>query len=750
MAREARAGLKILQEDKAGDSSKSLPDLQGKLKQAEEQLALLRDSNKLLREESTKVQESMDSTRSQLDKEKNSMAPLEKKQNELLLERAALVSEKESLNREVEAWKSRVQSLVSKFNQIDPVEHENVVKEVGVLKKACDDLKIQKVAASKEGTNAKALVSKLTKDLTQQKALVQKQSSLLKKLKVEKESATKTSSATAAVATERDQLKERVQKVQSDFASTKTELKGANDRIEMLKVRMRQFQKTIGDQRKKISDLETTVSAAAAKGTDPKPPAPAPTTQAAKPADTEGPSGKKANETKDEAKVQAVAINQEEPTSSVKVTPKDVPKDVPKDAPKDVSKDAPKDAPKESAPTVPAGGFKFGPSSTQGTKTAAPTGSLGAPPAKKAKVVDKKEVQTKIEPTQPTKKTAPPPAAAPPTKKAKVEDKKEDAPKTDSPDKAKAAEMLKEKLKQAMERKEKLKKRKMAVQSDQALKRAATEAEQKQSGKEAEAKVEPAASSAKLSPKVSPKAPAPKSVSPVPKSFVSATKKVEAPAPAVVPVKKVAPVVAPTAETKESPKEAPPAPSKETAKDAPKDVSKAAPKEAPKAAPKETPKVGAFGSRTPFANPTSFASAATAPQFGATSFGPPAATGGGFPFGPAKPGGGFDAAPAAGGLKKQTSGSSTASSVFLDMKPPSSTAAPFSFGSSSIKLPTPTIAPPAGPSPFGAFTGVNPFAGPPATSAAKPLFGSSTSIKPADSEKDATKESEGQPKGDEA
>ena len=100
----------------------------------------------------------------------------------------------------------------------------------------------------------------------------------------------------------------------------------------MLKVRMRQFQKTIGDQRKKKSDLETTVSAAAAKGMDPKSPAPAPTTQAAKPADTEGPIGKKANETKDEAKVQAVAIKPEEPTSSVKVTAKDVLKGVLKDA----------------------------------------------------------------------------------------------------------------------------------------------------------------------------------------------------------------------------------------------------------------------------------------------------------------------------------------------------------------------------------------------------------------------------------
>jgi hypothetical protein len=65
------------------------------------------------------------------------------------------------------------------------------------------------------------------------------------------------------------------------------------------------------------------------------------------------------------------------------------------------------------------------------------------------------------------------------------------------------------------------------------------------------------------------------------------------------------------------------------------------------------------------------------------------------------------------------------SSVFLDIKPPSSSAAPFSFGSSTITLPTPSIvAPPSFSSPFNAFGGTNSF-----NSTSTP-FGSSYSSNP--------------------
>jgi hypothetical protein len=131
-----------------------------------------------------------------------------------------------------------------------------------------------------------------------------------------------------------------------------------------------------------------------------------------------------------------------------------------------------------------------------------------------------------------------------------------------------------------------------------------------------------------------------------------------------------------------------------------------------------------FGGITPFGGVASF---------GASSFGKSPTSTGGMAFGSSSS---VRVDPA--GAKQEASEDTSKSSVFLDMKPPSSTAAPFSFGSSSIKLPTPTLVPPnqAGPSPFGAFSAspfggassaANPFGGG-AAPAALPLFGSSPNI----------------------
>ena len=53
-----------------------------------------------------------------------------------------------------------------------------------------------------------------------------------------------------------------MQKMDAEAKSSQTELKGASDRIEMLKQRMRQFQKIIADQRIKIGALESAAASA--------------------------------------------------------------------------------------------------------------------------------------------------------------------------------------------------------------------------------------------------------------------------------------------------------------------------------------------------------------------------------------------------------------------------------------------------------------------------------------------------------
>lgn len=121
---EARAELQIRQND--GDSigkenAKSVKEREvdaAKLKKAEDQLVLLRESNQLLREGNEKTAKSLQLVEKELSERKSSAAPMEAKCRHFEVRQAGLEAEKASLAREVDAWKARVQSLVSKFNTV--------------------------------------------------------------------------------------------------------------------------------------------------------------------------------------------------------------------------------------------------------------------------------------------------------------------------------------------------------------------------------------------------------------------------------------------------------------------------------------------------------------------------------------------------------------------------------------------------------------------------------------------------------
>lgn len=115
---EARAELKVLQDESGRDSTQEIKAAQEKLVKSEEQVTLLHESNKLLRDEVKSAEKAVAAANSQLAQSKSSLAPIEKKNQELLVVKTTLESEKRSLSREVEDWKRRVQSLVSKFNQV--------------------------------------------------------------------------------------------------------------------------------------------------------------------------------------------------------------------------------------------------------------------------------------------------------------------------------------------------------------------------------------------------------------------------------------------------------------------------------------------------------------------------------------------------------------------------------------------------------------------------------------------------------
>ena len=196
---EARSELKVLRESgdlaASGSTEKEMDDLHAKLKTAEEQLVLLRESNTMLREESQKVTKKLSEVQSQLTSLKSSTAPATEKMKAMEVERAALVAEKDSLSREVDAWKNRVHSLVSKFNQIDPEEHEQALATVEKLKKECSTLKTQKEAADGNSTKAKNIVTRLNKEISSQKASMEAFKTALEKTKKEKELLTKSAKA---------------------------------------------------------------------------------------------------------------------------------------------------------------------------------------------------------------------------------------------------------------------------------------------------------------------------------------------------------------------------------------------------------------------------------------------------------------------------------------------------------------------------------------------------------------------------
>ena len=117
---EARSELETLQKNINNDCElrDERGNWQARLKDSEEQLTLLRESNKLLRNESEKLNEKLTILQVETDNAKNAMKPSDKKCRDLEVEKAALLAEKSSLIREIDVWKDRVSSLVSQFHQV--------------------------------------------------------------------------------------------------------------------------------------------------------------------------------------------------------------------------------------------------------------------------------------------------------------------------------------------------------------------------------------------------------------------------------------------------------------------------------------------------------------------------------------------------------------------------------------------------------------------------------------------------------
>ena len=277
---ELRAEIVVLRKEVEQSKNPAPPDSSAQLKNALDQLSLLRDSNQLQREEAEKYQKGFAELQQQLDAVQKDTAPLLEEKRELESKILSLESEKASLRRDLDAWKGRVETLVSKFNQVDPEEHSKLLKKLEEMTAEKESLNAWKKTTEEENTRIREIARSLNQKLREQKNqfLVQKQE--LDKTVAEKEVLAKASTESTQVAGERDELTKKVESMTKTLESLKTELAGANSRSEDLRAKLRQAISTMRDLKAKNKELEAKASTVHEKEdtgtTDEAPPSEAP------------------------------------------------------------------------------------------------------------------------------------------------------------------------------------------------------------------------------------------------------------------------------------------------------------------------------------------------------------------------------------------------------------------------------------------------------------------------------------------
>jgi nucleoprotein TPR len=240
----------------------TISGIEDKLRASEGQLVLFSDSNKLLREEVGHLKSTLNSTQEELFALKKAAVPAEDIQLELGLKVASLEAEKASLENELESWKGRMTSLVSSFNQIDPEEHRLLQKKVEELNQAIESHKLWQKTTEEENTRIRNIAKNLKNQRIEMQQKVEAQKLEIEQLIAEKASMSNVASVESSTQKDIEQLKLAIGKMENKAKSAKTELNGANPRIERLRGKLHEFQTVIRDLRAKEASL-TEQSAAA-------------------------------------------------------------------------------------------------------------------------------------------------------------------------------------------------------------------------------------------------------------------------------------------------------------------------------------------------------------------------------------------------------------------------------------------------------------------------------------------------------
>jgi len=631
---EARAELNVSQARGGKTTETDMAAFDVKLKEAEAQLNVVSESNQLLRVEAGQLKKTVSQLETKLAEAKGAIAPKDKLALHLEGKVASMQAEKDSLSRELESWKRRVESLVAKFNHVDPEDHKKALADAQSMKKERDVAKAEKATAHRTNVALKQQIAKLNKDVSTNQSLIEKQKAQLAKARADSDVAAASTRGSAVVSKERDMLKEKLQKTEVQNRSLATELKGVNERNERLKERMRQFQKMLNEKKAMIAKLEsekvavTTSSApTASDSAGGSTVAPAPATASMKPPPTQTVSKTMKPQQAEAAK---------EPTQKSKAEPQP-----------NVDPEANPDQQKKTEaqlPAVPKGGFAFGPGPVKSRVEAAAKSTVASSKKSSSTKRGAPEPSTKTETKSSVQSSGATQSAEAPAQPAQKKPRmatsgsvspKPGAAKVENPAEQKVkADQLRAKLLEAkMKKKRAIEKKNEEVR---VAKQAKVDEEKAASGRKedgADAKGKPL-------------------------------------------------------EEKQTGDEGKPSSSS------------------------SEPKANLRASATPFQPPLGAAKTGT----GAFGSGTHAAFGSSTSIGSS----GF------GGIKPA---SGAAESVF-GFKPPGTSSGPLSFGAAAVsKLPMPAAGTPSIASPFGAFEGSNPF-GAASASGAKPLFGSSSNVKP--------------------
>jgi nucleoprotein TPR len=251
---EARAELQVLQARRANQNSDQPGEtkaLSEKLKTSEEQMALLKDSNQILRETTLKLENKLSAVENELRNAKIALQPAEKSQQDMLAKISTLEAENESLMRDLDDWKNRVKSIVSRFNQIDPEEHNQLKKKVEESAREINSLTVWKRTTEEENTRMR----NIAKALKERNDALKREVQELKSVQVSASHAASTS-----LTQERDELKGKVSELEKEAATRKAELLGATEQTGNLRNMLRKFNVEVRELRAAVKTSDSEIS----------------------------------------------------------------------------------------------------------------------------------------------------------------------------------------------------------------------------------------------------------------------------------------------------------------------------------------------------------------------------------------------------------------------------------------------------------------------------------------------------------